>query len=384
MLATYKFIFNRKKQRLAKGETGLVQLRVTINRTVRFFSTGIYIEKSQWAGKDKAWIVNCENAKDYNDLLNSVLIRVRSEEIKALSRGNVLSHEAVKNIIKGDSMPGSFVEFIKTESVKRNEISKGTKKHAVSLSNKLERLGIINFSDLTLENIQRANSELIRKGEKESTIDKFHATTAAYIARAIRMDLFPIDKNPYLKFKRKRPRYSDRKYLTKEELTLIEQKEFSIPRLQFVRDMFLFSCYTGLAYSDISCLRPENIVEEHGRKFIKTHRIKTDERSLVLLLTKAKDILKKYEGQHKGFCFPVVSNQKMNAYLKEIADLSGISQNLTFHMARHTFATTIMLMQGVSLEVTSKALGHSDIKTTQIYAKMVDTRVAEEMGRLEK
>ncbi|MDR0692153.1 MAG: site-specific integrase [Prevotellaceae bacterium] len=139
-----------------------------------------------------------------------------------------------------------------------------------------------------------------------------------------------------------------------------------------------------MAYSDISCLRPENIVEEHGREFIRTHRVKTDEMALILLLGKAKETLKKYEGQRKGFCFPVVSNQKMNAYLKEIADLSGISQNLTFHMARHTFATTVMLMQGVSLEVTQKALGHSDIKTTQIYAKMVDTRVAEEMGEAGK
>jgi integrase len=172
---------------------------------------------------------------------------------------------------------------------------------------------------------------------KESTIDKFHATTVAYIARAIRLDLFPIEKNPYLKFKRKRPRYHDRKYLTQEELAQIEMREFPIPRLQFVKDMFLFSCYTGLAYSDISELRPANIVEEHGREFIKTHRIKTDERALVLLLTKAKEILKKYEGQRQGFCFPIVSNQKTNAYLKEIADLSGISQNLTFHMARHTW-----------------------------------------------
>jgi integrase len=196
--------------------------------------------------------------------------------------------------------------------------------------------------------------------------------------------LFPIEKNPYLKFKRKRPRYTDRKYLSQEELTQIEQKDFSVPRLQQVKDMFLFSCYTGLAYSDLAELKPENIVEEHGKEFIKTHRIKTDERALVLLLSKAKTLLKKYESCREGFCFPAISNQKMNAYLKEVADLSGVSQNLTFHTARHTFATTVMLSRGVSLEVTQKALGHSDIKTTQIYAKMVDTRIAEEMGKLEE
>jgi integrase len=383
MLATYKFVFNRKKQRLSKGETALVQLRITISRKVRFFSTGIYIEKNQWTGTDKAWITNCENAKDYNDFLNDVLVRVRSEEIKALQRGGALNHEVITNLIKGNDMSVSFIDFIKTDSAKRNDISEDTRKQVIYLAKKLERFGIVNFSDLTLKNIQYAHYELIKEGKKESTVHKFHATVAVYIARAIRLDLFQWDKNPYLKFKTKRPRYADRKYLTQEELIQIEQKEFSIPRLQFVRDAFIFSCYTGLAYSDLTDLLPANIVEEHGREFIKTHRIKTDERALILLLAKAKEILKKYEGQREGFCFPAVSNQKMNAYLKEIADLSGISQNLTFHMARHTFATTVMLRQGVSLEVTQKALGHSDIKTTQIYAKMVDTRVAEEMGKLD-
>ena len=284
------------------------------------------MEKNQWAGRDKAWIANCENARDYNDLLNSILIRIRSAEIKALSQDSTLSHEAITNIIKGnDNASDSFIEFIKTDSAKRNELSEDSRKQVIYLSKKLERFGIIGFSDLTLKNIQYAHSELIREGKKESTIHKFHATVAVYIARAIRLDMFKWDRNPYLKFKMKRPRYADRKYLTKEELTQIEQKEFSIPRLQFVRDMFLFSCYTGLSYSDLSELRPENIIEEHGREFIKTHRIKTDERALILLLTKAKETLKNYEGQRKGFCFPVVSNQKMNAYLKEIADLSGIS-----------------------------------------------------------
>jgi hypothetical protein len=112
-------------------------------------------------------------------LLNSILVRIHSEDVKALSQSSALSHEAITNIIKGKSATNSFIEFIKTENEQRAEISQGTKKYAISLSNKLGRLGIVNFSDLTLENIQRANSELIRKGEK------FHATTAAYIALAM-------------------------------------------------------------------------------------------------------------------------------------------------------------------------------------------------------
>jgi integrase len=381
MLATYKYIFNRKHEHLKKGDTALVQLRLTIARVSKYYSTGIYLDKYQWSGADNAWVVNTGLAAEYNALLLEIITKVRKAEVQAAQSGKALSHELVQQVMRGKDA-GSFVEFMEEECRKRNDIGPGTKKRVPVMVNKLKRLGIVSFSDLTLENIARANNELL-KVEKDSTVDKFHAVVSCYLTRAVKLDLFPMDKNPYLKFKRRRPKYLDRKYLTEDELQKIESSALGMERLCFIRDLFIFCCYTGLSYGDLQALTAACIVEEGGAQLIKTFRKKTDEKAAIFLFEKAKEILRKYEGKRAGYCFPSITNQKANAYLKEIATLAGVSKNLTVHMARHTFATTVMLMNGASLEVTQKALGHSDIKTTQLYAKMVDSRVASEMGGVE-
>ena len=180
----------------------------------------------------------------------------------------------------------------------------------------------------------------------------------------------------------------ERGYLTREELSFIEDKVFVISRLEWVRDLFVFSCYTGLAYTDLMQLRPSNIIIGIDGKFwIKTLRQKTDIPVNVPLLPKAMEILRRYQ-EHpkavvKGTLFPVISNQKLNSYLKEIADLVGIDKDLTFHLARHTFATTVTLSNGVPIETVSKMLGHTKITTTQIYAKVIERKVGEDMQLLE-
>lgn len=176
----------------------------------------------------------------------------------------------------------------------------------------------------------------------------------------------------------------EREYLTKEELQIIEKKEFEIDRLQYVKDLFVFSCYTGLAYIDAMQLTPNNILMGiDGYYWINTTRQKTDNPVKVPLLPQAKEIIDKYQGHIKamikGTLFPVISNQKLNSYLKELADVCGIKKHLTFHLARHTFATTVTLSNGVPIETVSKMLGHSKITTTQIYAKVIERKVSEDM-----
>jgi site-specific recombinase XerD len=151
---------------------------------------------------------------------------------------------------------------------------------------------------------------------------------------------------------------------------MIMQKRFAIPRLEHVRDIFVFSCFTGLAYVDVKNLKEKDIRSSFdGMLWIMKKRQKTNIQSNILLLEIPKMILGKYKDKLQNEnVLPVLSNQKMNSYLKEIADLCGIEQNLTFHLARHTFATTVTLSKGVPIETVSKMLGHSDIKTTQIYA----------------
>lgn len=181
----------------------------------------------------------------------------------------------------------------------------------------------------------------------------------------------------------------EKQYLTQKELDSLLAKEFTIPRLDLVRDIFVFCCYTGLAYADVKQLKQENIVIGiNGDRWIKKARKKTKTLSSIPLLPPAEWIIEKYKDHPhvvngKGV-LPVITNQKSNAYLKEIADLCGIRKNLTTHVARHTFATTVTLSNGVSISSVSKMLGHRSLKTTQIYAKVLDSKIANEMQELKE
>ena len=192
-----------------------------------------------------------------------------------------------------------------------------------------------------------------------------------------------LDKNPFVNYKAK-VKEVERAYLVQEEIQAIVDKEFATERLNQVKDIFLFSCFTGLAYIDVKQLTRSNIgLGIDGGKWIFTNRQKTDTRSNISLLPIAEEILDKYK-QHpqclnEGKLLPVLSNQKMNSYLKEIADLCEINKELTFHIARHTFATTVTLTNGVPIESVSKMLGHKNLRTTQHYAKILDRKVSDDM-----
>lgn len=164
----------------------------------------------------------------------------------------------------------------------------------------------------------------------------------------------------------------------------LRDKQFPIKRLEVIRDLFLFSCYTGLAYIDLKQLSAGMLQRwPDGNLWIDTKRQKTDVPVHVRLLNVPLSLIEKYRGQCKGdLLFPVPSNQKVNAYLKEIAGVCGIDKELTFHMARHTFATTVTLANGVPIETISKLLGHTNIKTTQIYARIIDSKINADMEML--
>lgn len=179
----------------------------------------------------------------------------------------------------------------------------------------------------------------------------------------------------------------ERGFLTKYELELIEKKKFSIERLEMIKDLFIFSCYTGLAYTDaINLSLSEISIGIDGKKWIYSKREKTQTPLKIPVLQQALEIIEKYKSNprsvNRGTIFPMVSNQKVNGYLKEIADICEIEKDLTFHLARHTFATTVTLSNGVPIETVSNLLGHKSISTTQIYAKVLENKVSEDMTRL--
>lgn len=177
----------------------------------------------------------------------------------------------------------------------------------------------------------------------------------------------------------------ERDVLTKSELTALIQTDMIFDRLEKMRDVFVFACFTGLAHCDVAGLTKENIItDEAGQVWLKTHRQKTSEVVDIPLLEIPQLIIKKYQSMKElnGKLLPTLTNSCSNLYLKEVAVRCGINKTLTFHMARHTFATTVTLSNGVPIESVAKMLGHRNIRTTQIYAKVIKDKLAEDMNNL--
>lgn len=220
-----------------------------------------------------------------------------------------------------------------------------------------------------------------------------HNTAVKYISnfkKIIRIALAHdwIDKDPFYHWK-PNLKVVDREFLTKEEIQQLIDKDLGSDRLNQVKDIFVFCCFTGLAYIDIKNLRMDDIVIGlDGEKWIKTRRTKTKTRTNIPLLAVPASLIEKYKDRvrlpgEEGI-LPVPTNQRMNGYLKEIAELCGIKKTLTTHLARHTFATTVTLANGVPIESVSKMLGHNSLKTTQHYAKILDKKISEDMALLKK
>lgn len=216
-------------------------------------------------------------------------------------------------------------------------------------------------------------------------------TIAVYLKILNRLMNFGVERewiktNPFASFKIG-SKTTDRVKLELHEVKLMENAVFTTERLTQVRDIFLFCIYTGLSHSDVEKLTTANlIIGSDGKKWVSVHRTKTDVPCKIPLLPQAEELLNKYQGHPecsaKGKLLPVRSNQKTNEYLHEIAVLCGINKDITFHCARHTFATTICSNNGISLEVIGKLLGHRSLRSTQIYAKMSEQRIVEEFSNI--
>jgi integrase len=191
-----------------------------------------------------------------------------------------------------------------------------------------------------------------------------------------------LDKDPFLLYRAKTVK-KEIVFLTNEELKKLEEQTFEIKRIQVIKDCFVFCCYTGLAFNEMSNLKKEHLVKgPDGMDWIKIKRQKTNKTVSIPILPKAQNIIDKYSSDSE-YVLPVTSNARFNGYLKEIADVVGITKNLTHHMARRTFASTVLLYNNVPMEIVSELLGHTKLQTTQqSYGKIVQKKVGEEMRRL--
>lgn len=218
------------------------------------------------------------------------------------------------------------------------------------------------------------------QNQGQSTINKAIQRFRKLIKIAISEDI--LSRDPFILYKPKKVK-KDIIFLTTNELRLIEEIPISQPRLQLTRDLFIFCCYTGLAYSEMSRLEKQNIQFGFDEvNWIQMKREKTQRKISIPILPKAEEMINKYSGFSQAI-FPTISNQKFNSYLKEIADIAGIQKRLTHHTARKTFASTVLLFNNVPMEIVSELLGHSNILITQeSYGKVVQRKVSDEMKKL--
>jgi len=375
-----------------------VYLRITCDGKRSEISVKILVDPGKWNPAKGRVKGNTEETRRLNQSIENFEHRAREIYNKYILTGKVITAEAVKNefIVPAASqhfLVAQMQKFVNDiEKKVGNGYSAGTIKnwkvtlgHVKEFLKETRSVADIPFKDLDLPFLHSLQLYAATKWQCRTNATLKHIERMRKIVnQAVAFNW--LDKDPFVSFQGKHEK-THRTFLTQAELDRIEEKGIPMPRLARVRDIFLFSCYTGLAYVDVEKLTPDNLVIGIDKKrWIYTFREKTGNKSNIPLLPKATVLIDKYaaEALSSGRLLPVITNIKTNAYLKEIADICGIKKNLTFHMARHTFATTVTLSNGVPIETVSNMLGHSKITTTQIYAKVLENKVSNDMMELER
>jgi len=388
-----------KKHKGKNGEAPLY-LRITVNGKRAELSMKTSIDAERWDFGKGVYAGYSSEVKRLNTQLEQIRGHVTDCYHQLEARREVITIDAVKNLYLG--VEKAEFTLMKLFDYHNEEMKKtlrwGTLKNYYTTQKYFKRYVIkkLFVRDIPLSQLKYGFLTGFEKFMKESNSiipDKpcNHNTIMKHIERLKKVINLAVqnewlEKDPFSQFK---PSFLKKEiaYLNEHELERVENKLFSIPRLAYVRDLFVFSCYTGLSYSDVYALSKDNIqLGIDGEKWIVTNRIKNNQQVRVPLLPKAEFIIDKYEENDRnkitGKLLPVFTNQRMNSYLKEIADLCEIDKHLTFHVARHTFATTVTLNNGVPIETVSKLLGHRSISTTQIYARVIDSKLSQDMKKL--
>ena len=389
----------RKSKKNKNGEAPIYQ-RITVDGKRCDIATHRFSTPDQWDNVSGRVTGTKEASKVINNHLSSLESSTYKEYNILLSLGKDISPDSIRNRLLGiKDHQRKLLELFRFHTAQIKEqigsgYCEGTYKRYNVTIGKLERFILHQYkrSDIPLSDLNHkfitGFDFFLRTVDKldHNTVVKYIKVLKKVVNLAVANEWIPA--NPFIRFK---AAYKDtnRGFLSADEIETIQKKKFVIPRLAIIRDLFLFSCYTGLSYSDIFALTPDDVQPGiDGEKWIIVNRLKTNERSPIPLLPHAIEIIDRYQdypvNNNVGKLLPMKSNQKMNAYLKEIADLCGIKKDLTMHVGRHTFATTITLSNGVPIETVSKMLGHTSIKTTQIYSKVVDTKISVDMKELKE
>ncbi len=381
MNKTFTTLFHLKKPKNYAEGALPIYIRVTVDGDRFEVHSKRECDPEKWNSISGRMIGHREEAKQLNNYLDILQTEVFEAQRELLSEGYEVTAQAIKNKLVGkQERQKTILEVYKYhnqqfEELVGKEFAIGTfKKFKTCLFSLREFIvwkhNLLDFPIKELSHQFVTDYEFYLK----SVQNLQHNTTKGYIKKLKKIVRLCVandwlDKDPFMNYKIS-IRDTHRTYLLEDEIKKIVEKNFVIERLRVVRDIFIFSCYTGLAYSDVAKLTAPDIATGiDGEKWIFTTRSKTDTATRVPLLPPALAIIQKYSNTpaalNTGKLLPILSNQRMNSYLKELADICGINKELTFHCARHTFATTVTLTNGVPIETVSKMLGHKSLRTTQ-------------------
>ena len=391
---SFSLLFYLKKPKNYLKGPMPIYVRITVDGIPKEICTSRQCDPDRWNANAGRVNGTKEDVKLLNAYLDTLQTKVYEVRRQVLEKNETLTAKLLKNTLKGISEKSKTVIEIfqdhndQMKSLVDKDFSPTTlKRYKTSMGHTKWKYGIPNMD------IKKLNYEFVSQYEFwfKTIRNCNHNTTMKYIANfrkiingCIRNGW--IEKDPFAGFKMTKKEVIP-EFLTEHEIQKIVGKKFASERINQVRDIFLFCCYTGLAFIDVKKLKASEIgIGIDGSKWIFTNRQKTGIPSRIPLLPFALEILNQYKDHpgciNSGMVLPVLSNQKYNEYLKEVANICGINKNLTTHTARHTFATTVTLGNGVPMESVSKMLGHKNLRTTQHYAKVLDKKISDDMNAL--
>lgn len=396
---TFSILFWLNKAKMNKQGLIPIWIRITVDGRRAECSTQKQIYPKFWDAENSKVLDKFSESRSINDYLTLVKADILRHYNILLSTKDFVTADDVKNSYKGvKEIKKTFLQLFDqfnqqlTERKEIDDLSEGRHKRFEILYEKCDTFIKYKFkrSDIILEELKL--NFIVEFEHYLRTVEKIGHNTSMKYAKDLKQVmkygamLEYIPSSPFEHFQCSYKKVK-REFLDQDELDALYKKEFTIKRLEEVRDCYLFSCYTGYAYSDAEALTPDDIaIGIDGEKWIIRTRIKTDTTENVPLLPIPLEIIEKY--RKHDYCkannrlLPMNSNQRYNAYLKEIADLCAIKKKLTTHTARHTFATTVLLINDVPMETAMELLGHTDIRTTQIYGKIVQKKVSADMRKL--
>ena len=379
----YRLVYNRKKQLNRQG-TALVQAEALLNQRKVYFKTNIYLKPEHW-DKQTSQVCNHPQANDLNTMLFEFILHLQAIELSLWKRGIPVTLSLLKDAIRKDKPVNVTFPVFARIYVQESDRKRSTKENLLTTITVLQefRPGL-DFKDITYTLLRDFEVHLKEKGNSVNTIAKHLRQLRTLVNEAINQGYIPSDAYPFRKFKIKQEK-GRKEFLTLNELRRLENLLVSDKRLRHVLDAFLFCCYTGLRYSDFCQLTPENIIRVNGKRWLYFKSVKTDvEIRLPLHLLfegKALAVLERYDIV-TDFA-KIGPNSEANKHLAQLATLARIRKHITYHTARHTCAT-LLVHQGVPITTVQKLLGHTSVRTTEVYSEVLSNTIIRDLKAVKR